>query len=42
MNKSEILKAFYQTQIQTLAETCSDVELLDIIYKLLKQNTNEE
>ena len=43
MTKQEILKAFYQSQIATLAEQCSDVDLLDIIYKLLKQgNTNDD
>lgn len=38
MDKQQILLAFYQQQIATLAERCTDSDLLDIIYKLLKQN----
>lgn len=35
MTKDELLKAFYQQQIAALIETCSDSDLLEIIYKLL-------
>ena len=35
MTKQEILKAFYQAQIAALVESCADVELLDLIHRLL-------
>ena len=38
MTKDEILKAFYQQQIAQLVESCNDSDLLDLIYRLLKNN----
>lgn len=35
MNKEEILKQFYIAQITALIERCSDLGLLDLIYRLL-------
>ncbi len=41
MNKDEILKAFYLAQITALIEKCSDLGLLDLIYRLLLNNEKE-
>ena len=38
MTKDELLKTFYQQQIAQLVESCKDVDLLDLIYRLLKNN----
>ena len=40
MTKQEILLAFYQAQIAALVEKCNDVDLLDLIHKLLKNESN--
>lgn len=40
MTKDEILKVFYQQQIAALVETCSDSDLLDLIYRLLLNENN--
>ncbi len=37
MEKQQLLKAFYQTKIADMVEYVDDVELLDLIYKLLKE-----
>ena len=39
MDKQEILKAFYLSQIAKLIERCDDLSLLELIYRLL---INEE
>ena len=41
MNKDEILKQFYITQVNALIERCSDLGLLDLIYRLLLNNEKE-
>lgn len=35
MKKDEILRAFYISQITKLIELCADLDLLDLIYRLL-------
>jgi hypothetical protein len=40
MEKEKILKAFYQSQITEMIERCTDTTLLDLIYKLLKEEEN--
>jgi hypothetical protein len=40
MTKQEILIAFYQTQIAALADSCTDADLLDLVYRLLKSESN--
>lgn len=39
MDKQTYLQAFYIAQITTLIEQCTDLSLLDLIYRLL---TNEK
>ena len=41
MEKAEILKQFYIQQITALVEKCADSDLLDLIYRLLKNNNEE-
>ena len=35
MKKKDVLKAFYLSAIAELIESCSDISLLDLIYRLL-------
>ena len=37
MDKNELLKQFYITQITKLIESCKDISLLDLIYRLLNE-----
>lgn len=41
MTKDEILTAFYRQQIARLVDQCTDADLLDLIYKLLKQEMED-
>ncbi len=42
MDKETVLKAFYQSQINTTIEKVNDLALLDYIYKLLAHYQREE
>jgi len=42
MDKQELLKAFYIAQIALLVEQCTDPALLDLIYRLLKNEQKQE
>ena len=40
MDKEQILKAFYTAQISQLIEKCTDISMLDLIYRLLNNEIN--
>ena len=42
MDKNEILKAFYLSQITKLIEKCTSLDLLDLIYRLLLKETEDK
>lgn len=42
MDKNEVLKQFYISQITRLIEACRDVSLLDLIYRLLLKETEDK
>lgn len=42
MDKDKILKAFYLSQISKLIERCRDPSLIDLIYRLLIAEAEEE
>ena len=41
MDKNEVLKAFYISQIVKLIEKCKNLDTLDLIYRLLLKDTEE-
>lgn len=40
MDKEQVLKAFYISQITQLMERCTDTSMLDLIYRLLNNEIN--
>lgn len=42
MEKNDMLRDFYISQITQFIEACTDLSLLDFVYRLLKKSTNEK